>query len=274
MTTDIVTISAPTVQAFLLALPRVGGFIAGGMLAFLGMVPGLPTIPFLLAGVVTGVVGMVSRQRATESEEQQKRSEAQEERQHKAGRTEDLLHLDLLEAEIGYALIPLVDATQGGDLLERVTAIRKQLAQDMGVVLPAVRIRDNVQLEPGRYVIKLKGNEVATGEIVTNRLLAIGQVREGEEPLGFPTEDPAFGMPAWWILPQERERIESSGLAVVEPTAVLATHLSETIRSHYAELLTRQDVLHLLDTLKEEYPAVVDAVVPEALHQIGVSHAH
>jgi flagellar biosynthesis protein FlhA len=132
-------------------------------------------------------------------------------------------------------------------------------------MLPAIRIRDNVQLKPGRYVIKLKGNEVASGEIVMNRLLAIGQIDGGEEPAGFATEEPAFGMPARWIQSTDRERVESSGLAVVEPPAVLATHLSETIRSHYAELLTRQDVQHLLDTLKQDYPAVVDAVVPEAL---------
>ena len=237
-------------------------FIAGGMLALLALVPGLPALPFLSAGLVAGAVGLASRRNAADAEHQATPAPAAEPRLE---RTEDLLKQDLLEIEIGYALIPLVDVVQGGDLLERITTIRKQLASDVGVVLPPIRIRDNVQLKPGRYLLRLKGNEVASGEIVMNRLLALGSVAEGDEPSGFPTMDPAFGLPAWWIVPSERERAESLGLAVVEPPAVLATHLSEVIRTHYAELLTRQDVQHLLDTFKVEYPAVVSSVVPEPL---------
>jgi flagellar biosynthesis protein FlhA len=239
-------------------------FIAGGMLAFLGLVPGLPTVPFVMVGLAAAGVGYASRRRAAEGTSRE-HEEGGKDREQTVARTEDYLKLDLLETEIGYALIPLVDVAQGGDLLERITSIRKQLAQEVGVILPPIRIRDNVQLKPGRYTIKLKGSEVASGEIVMNRLLALGQPSEEDALSGFPTVDPAFGMPAWWIQPSERERAEMLGLAVVEPPAVLATHLSEVIRSHYAELLTRQDVRHLLDTLKQEYPAVVEAVWPELL---------
>ena len=236
-------------------------FIAGGMLAFLGLVPGLPALPFLAAGLVAGAVGLASSRHAAAKAKTSACAPAE----RRPERTEDLLRLDLLEVEIGYALIPLVDVAQGGDLLERVASIRRQLASEMGVVLPPVRIRDNVQLKPGRYLLRIKGSEVASGEIVMNRLLALGSVAGGLEPSGLPTVDPAFSMPAWWVLPSEREHALTLGLVVVEPPAVLATHLSETIRSHYAELLTRQDVQHLLDTLRQEYPAVVDAVVPDAL---------
>lgn len=239
--------------------------IAGGMLTFLGLVPGLPTIPFLMAGAVAGVVGMVSRKREIETQQAALLTETAVETEEPSERTEDYLKLDLLEIEIGYALIPLVDVAVDGDLLERISSIRKQMAQEVGVILPPIRIRDNVQLKPGRYVIKIKGSEIASGEIVMNRLLAIGSNPEGEELGGFPTIDPAFGMEAWWIQPAERDRAEMMGFAVVDPPAVLATHLAETIRSHYAELLTRQDVSHLLETLKAEYPAVVESVVPEIL---------
>lgn len=240
--------------------------IAGGMLVFLGLVPGLPTVPFLLAGVVACVAGMASRKREIEATQAALVAETvTEEEEAPSERTEDYLKLDLLEIEIGYALIPLVDVAVDGDLLERISSIRKQMAQEVGVVLPPIRIRDNVQLKPGRYVIKIKGSEIASGEIVMNRLLAIGSNPEGEELGGFPTIDPAFGMEAWWIQPTERDRAEMMGFAVVEPPAVLATHLAETIRSHYAELLTRQDVSHLLETLKADYPAVVESVVPEIL---------
>jgi len=239
-------------------------FIAGGMLAFFGLVPGLPTVPFLFLGALATAVGYASRQRSITAVREAE-TEAASEAAPTAARTEDFLRLDLLEVEIGFALIPLVDVAQGGDLLERITGIRKQMAQDMGVVLPPIRIRDNMQLKPGRYVIKLKGGEIASGEVIMNRLLAIGNAVGGEEPSGLPTTDPAFGMPAWWIQPAERERAELSGLTVVEPSGVVATHLSEVIRSNYAELLTRQDVRHLLETLKADYPAVVESVVPELL---------
>jgi flagellar biosynthesis protein FlhA len=240
-------------------------FIAGGMLAFFGLVPGLPTLPFLLVGGLATLVGYATRQRNLRESAALDRAKAPAPENTAPERPEDYLRLDLLEVEIGYALIPLVDVAQGGDLLERITSIRRQMAQEVGVILPPVRIRDNVQLKPGRYLIKLKGNEVASGEIMMNRYLAIGGNGATEEPDGFPTVDPAFGMPAWWIQPGGREKSELAGFAVVEPPAVLATHLSEVIRSHYAELLTRQDVRHLLDHLKGEYPAVVEAVVPDLL---------
>jgi flagellar biosynthesis protein FlhA len=239
--------------------------IVGAMLGLMGLVPGLPTVPFILAGLAATAVGQLSKRRAAEVRAATSKRDAAAVETESGERTEDYLKLDMLEAEIGYALIPLVDLAQGGDLLERISTIRKQLAQDVGVILPPVRIRDNVQLKPGRYVIKLKGNEIASGEIIMNRLLAIGTPLDEEDLAGFPTIDPAFGMPAWWIQPAERERAEQLGLAVVEPPAVLATHLSEVIRAHFAELITRQDVSHLLDTLKAEYPAVVESVVPESL---------
>ncbi|HPI32147.1 MAG TPA: flagellar biosynthesis protein FlhA, partial [candidate division Zixibacteria bacterium] len=239
--------------------------VAAVVLLIFGFLPGMPTFTFLALGGVVGGLGYLTTQlqakRAVEEEEAKKRSRAQEHRTQE--RTEDLLKVDTLGLEIGYGLIPLVDPNQRGDLLDRIGSIRKQLAAELGIVVPPIRIRDNIRLRPNEYQIKVKGLRVAGFELMTDHLLAInpGYVREKLE--GFDTKDPAFGLAVTWILPNLREVAEAREYTVVEPSAVVATHLIETIRRAAPEILSRQDVQHLVDTLKEDYPALVESTVPE-----------
>jgi len=167
--------------------------------------------------------------------------------------------------EIGYALIPLTDAEQGGTLLGRVTLIRRQIALDLGIVLPTIRIRDNAELQPNQYTIKLRGVPVATGEVRPKWLLAMNPGMAEQEIEGIPAVEPAFGLPAVWIAPAERERADMLGYTVVDPPSVIITHLSEVIRTHAATILSRQDVQNLLEHVKEEHPALVNELVPAVL---------
>ncbi|SYZ74259.1 putative flagellar export pore protein [Candidatus Zixiibacteriota bacterium] len=236
--------------------------IAAGMLAVFGIVPGMPTIPFLLLGAAVGTVGYLTRESARKKQIEEERHKASKEAAPPPERTEDLLKVDSLEVEIGYGLIPLVDTNQGGDLLDRVTVIRRQLAQEMGIIVPPVRIRDNVQLKPNQYRIKVKGIAVAAYELMLDHILAINPGYANDEIEGFQTHEPAFGLPAIWVIPNLKEIAESRGYTAVAPSAVLATHLTEVIKNFASELLSRQDVSHLMETLKEDYPSLVNDVVP------------
>jgi flagellar biosynthesis protein FlhA len=183
----------------------------------------------------------------------------------------ELLAVEPLEAEVGYALVPLVDETQHGDLLQRVRVMRKQLAFELGMIVPAVRIRDNIQLASNEYVIRLRGSRVAGGELMPRQLLALDTSGTATPIEGVPTTDPSFGLPAVWIAPEQRSQAEAAGYNVVEPQTVLSTHLMETIRDHAAELLSRQNTREMLDELKETHPALVEDVVPNKL-SLGVVH--
>ena len=176
-----------------------------------------------------------------------------------------LLPVDPMELEIGYGLIPLVDVDAGGTVLKRISAIRRQMAIDMGLVVPTIRIRDNLQFNPNEYVVKVRGIDIASGELITDHYLAMDPGTVEVEIDGIATTEPAFGLPALWISRADRERAETVGYTVVDPPSVLSTHLTELIRLHAADLLGRQDVQRLLDNLKSEQPAVVDAVVPDVL---------
>jgi flagellar biosynthesis protein FlhA len=243
--------------------PRALG-VAAAMLVLFGFVPGMPTIPFLGLGAMVGA-GAYAADRS------QKRLAAQSEVEKQVAppptqKPEEFLRLDILEVEIGYGLIPVVDTAAGGDLLDRVAVIRRQMAQDMGFVVPPVRIRDNVSLDPSTYVIKLRGVKVSGGELMMNYVLAINPGGLNEDEIGgIPGLEPAFGLSARWIAPSAKEMAEMKGFTVVEPAAVLATHLTEVIRAHSAEILSRQDVQTLLDHLKQDYPVLVD----EALGKVG-----
>ncbi len=243
--------------------PRALG-VAAAMLILFGFVPGMPTIPFLGLGLMVGAGALAADRSqkkikaATEVEKQVAPPPVQ--------KPEEFLRLDILEVEIGYGLIPIVDTNAGGDLLDRVAVIRRQMAQEMGFVVPPVRIRDNVSLDPSTYVIKLRGVKVAGGELMMNYVLAINPGGLNEDELGgIPGMEPAFGLSARWIAPAAREMAELKGFTVVEPASVLATHLTEIIRAHAAEILSRQDVQTLLDHLKHDYPVLVD----EALSKVG-----
>ncbi|MBN2082985.1 flagellar biosynthesis protein FlhA [bacterium] len=178
---------------------------------------------------------------------------------------EQLLSVDLLELEIGYGLIPLVDKNQGGDLLERVNNIRKQVAISLGFIVPPMRIRDNIVLKPGEYHVKIKGSVVAKGELMLDRYLAMNPLGADTQIEGIEVQEPAFGLSALWISTEDRTRAETEGFTVVDPATVLATHLTEVIRNNAAELLSRQAVQELIDMIKGKYPAVVSDLVPDKL---------
>jgi flagellar biosynthesis protein FlhA len=241
--------------------------VAAIALMLFGLVPGMPTLTFVVLGLTIGGIGYLAREshrRTALAEEQAARAE-KDKTAAPTERTEDLLKVDTIGLEIGYGLIPLVDANQGGDLLDRIASIRKQLASELGIIVPSVRIRDNVRLRPNEYQVKIKGIRVAGHELMLDHLLAINPGFVEEEIEGFTTKDPAFGLQARWIIPALKEVAEAKNYTVVEPGAVLATHLTEIVRTAAPEILTRQDVQHLVDMLKEDYPALVSSVISESL---------
>src|SRR5690606_13580780 len=176
-----------------------------------------------------------------------------------------LLSVDPIEFEFGYGLIPLADTQQGGDLLDRIIMIRRQCALELGLVVPVIRIRDNIQLKPNEYVIKIRGNTVARGELLLNHYLAMSPGYDDDSIMGIETQEPAFGLPALWIDEATRERAELSGYTVVDPPSVVATHLTEVIKRHAHELLGRQETKLLVDNVKESYPALLDELIPNVL---------
>lgn len=177
----------------------------------------------------------------------------------------NLLHVDPIELEFGYGIIPLADVNQGGDLLDRVVMIRRQLALELGMIVPVIRLRDNIQLNPNQYVIKIKGVEVASGEILLDHYMAMNPGTAEEKIEGIPTTEPAFGLPALWITESQRDRAEMLGYTVVDPPSIISTHMTEVIKRHAHELLSRQDVQTLLDNVKSNYPATVEELVPKQL---------
>lgn len=177
----------------------------------------------------------------------------------------NLLQVDPIEFEFGYGLIPLADTGQGGDLLDRIIMIRRQCALELGLVVPVIRIRDNIQLRPSEYVIKVKGNTVGGGELLLNHYLAMSPGYDDDSISGIETMEPAFGLPALWIDEATKDRAELSGYTVVDPPSVVATHLTELIKKHAHELLGRQETKAIIDNLKENYPALVDELIPSVL---------
>lgn len=198
-----------------------------------------------------------------EDETAQAESDAEEIR--KPENVVSLLQVDPIELEFGYGIIPLADVNQGGDLLDRVVMIRRQIALELGTVVPIIRLRDNIQLNPNQYIIKIKGIQVTEGEILFDHYMAMNPGYVEEEITGIPTFEPSFHLPAIWITESQRERAESLGYTVVDPPSIIATHLTEVIRSHIAELLTRQDVQNLVNNLKESNPVIVDELIPKLL---------
>ena len=237
--------------------------IAGGALFLFAIVPGLPTIPFLVLASVTGGIGFVQlRDKKAASVVAIAPEPVVAPRED---RIEDYLQVDPVEVEIGYALISLVDDTQGGDLFSRITSLRKQLAMDLGIVIPPVRVRDNLQLGPNQYVIKIRGNVLATNELIMDRFLAMNAVGSPDEVPGMSVTEPAFGLPAVWVGAADREKAEMMGYTVVQPSAVLSTHLQELLRKNADKILGRQDTKKLIENLKKEYPAIVEELTPELL---------
>jgi flagellar biosynthesis protein FlhA len=247
-------------------------YMAGGVLAAFGLIPGLPKIPFIVLGVGIATIGRMSAEaERTRAMKEAASHHADAPAAPAADPMSDLLQLDPIELEVGYALIPLVDEKQGGDLLERISMLRKQGAQELGILVPAIRIRDDIRLPANEYVIKLRGAEIARGEVMPRFLLALDTGRVMGNVEGIDTIDPSFGMPARWISTTKRVEAESLGYVVVEPATVVATHLMEKLKSSASDLLGRQDVQEMVDTLKRTHPALVDDVIPGKL-TLGVLH--
>ena len=245
-------------------------FILSGVLAFFAIVPGLPGIPFSVLAVLCFFIGRALKQStaATAAQEAKTEKSVQQQQKKKATSPENivsLLQVDSMELEIGYSLIPLVDTGQGGDLLDRIVMIRRQCALELGLVVPTIRIRDNIQIKPNAYIIKLKGVEIAKGELMLDHYLAMNSGTVFEEVPGIETTEPAFGLPALWIPESEREQAELNGYTVVDAVSVLATHLTEVIKSHAAEILGRQEAQNLVDNLKKTNKTLVEEVVPDLL---------
>lgn len=250
----------------LLTNPRVF-YIVAGVLALLGIVPGLPGIPFFTLSIIAAALAyMLKRSAQTEAISEISRQEEKEaEEVRKPENVVALLQVDPMELEIGYSLIPLVDASQGGDLLDRIVMIRRQCAIELGLVVPTIRIRDNIQLRPNAYLVKLRGVEVAKGELMLDHYLAMNSGNVSDELVGIETVEPAFGLPALWIAENDRERAELSGYTVVDPVSVLVTHVTEIIKSNAAEIIGRQEVQTLIDSVKASNPAVVEELIPNLL---------
>jgi flagellar biosynthesis protein FlhA len=244
----------------------VGLLVTAGFLVVLCFTP-LPKVPLIATALVLAGIAFALH-RSTRVRAQEEAAKAQAAAKGGAGGEgggpppEQLLKLDTLELEVGYGLVPLVDTTQGGDLLERISAIRRQLAVELGFILPPVRIRDNMQLAPNEYRVKIRGAVVAKGQTIPGRLLAMDAGIASGRIDGEPTKEPAFGLDAWWIDPALKTRAEAMNYTVVDPTSVLATHLTEIVKTHAAELLTREEVSNLLTQLKEKSPKLVEEVVP------------
>lgn len=242
-------------------------YLVGTVICFLGIVTPLNPILFLALGLTFIIAGRIMANQLevtkTESEVEAQESEAEEIRKPES--VVSLLSVDPIELEFGYGIIPLADVNQGGDLLDRVVMIRRQVALELGSVVPIIRLRDNIQLNPNQYIIKIKGIQVSEGEILFDHYMAMNPGFVEEEITGIPTFEPSFHLPAIWITESQRERAESLGYTVVDPPSIIATHLTEIIRTHIAELLTRQDVQNLVDNIKESNPSLVDELIPKLL---------
>ncbi len=241
--------------------------VASVMIGLMALVPGLPKLPFLVIGVGLGAAAFFVN-RIKDQEEAEVLTEAAASAPVEADTPEQMLQMvvvDPIEMEIGYGLIPMIDDSSQDNLLKRITGIRRQLMAELGLILPVVRIRDNLHLAPYSYRIKVRGQEVASSEIFPDRLLAIpgGDV---DEPIqGMETTEPAFGLPALWIMESEQNFAELKGYTVVTPLSVLSTHLTELVRGHASGLLSRQMVQEMLNQLRQKAPAAVDGVIPEML---------
>lgn len=245
-------------------------YITAGVLATLALIPGLPTVPFLtMAGMLGGFSWIISQYKKEAVDNIKKKAEAELTAPKKES-VESMLPLDMVELEVGYGLINVVDSTKSGDLLERIASIRKQFALDLGIVVPSIHIRDNLQLAPGEYRLMIKGNKIGGGTLRPDALLAMDPGQVSGKIDGIPTKEPAFGLDALWISQGLREKAELVGYTVVDLPTVMATHITEMIRTHAHELLGRQEASQLIENFKKTNPKVVEDLIPDALTLGGV----
>jgi flagellar biosynthesis protein FlhA len=247
--------------------PRALG-VVGALLLLMALVPDLPKVPFIVLGLSMLGGAQLLRRSASAQAKAERTQAATPASSQEPENLNHLLRVDPISIEIGYGLISLADVENGGNLLSRVTLIRRQIATDLGIIVPTIRIRDDLQLPADTYIVRLRGVEVARGEVRANRMLAMnpGTADDSANDLdGLPAVEPAFGLPARWIAAEAQEHAEMLGYTVVDPTSVITTHLSEVIRHHAPSILSRQDVQALLDGVKNEHPALVGDLVPELL---------
>ena len=236
-------------------------FSAAGIIFFFGLVPGMPHLPFLTMAALMGAMAWVSTRFRKEEEE----APAAEAQPADDATTDALLTTDILEFEIGYGLIPLVDASQGGELLTRIKGMRRTIAAELGVIVPPIHVRDNLDLKPSEYRLSLKGSEIARSEAMVDRLMVLNPEDLPMDIPGIPVKEPAFGLPGLWIKKSDSERAQIAGLTVVDPSTVVATHLTEAIKSNAHELLGRQELQAILDTVSRSHPRVVEELIPATL---------
>jgi flagellar biosynthesis protein FlhA len=239
--------------------------ISAAVIGLLALVPGLPTIPFLFMSIVLGTVSWVINRYKIEKEENEKKAAEVVASAPKKENIETMLPLDLVELEVGYGLINIVESDKSGDLLERIVSIRKQFALDLGIVVPSIHIRDNLQLAPGEYRVLIKGNRVGGGTLRPEFMLAMDPGNVMERIEGIPTKEPAFGLDALWVSPNRKEEAEMAGYTVVDLPTVMATHLTEIIRTHAHELLGRQVASSLVENFKKSHPKVVEELIPDQM---------
>jgi flagellar biosynthesis protein FlhA len=244
--------------------PRVLGTVSGSALLF-GFIPGMPTIPFLILSIALGTSSyMLSKKKKIKDAETIVDESAAPE--IKEDKVEQYLQVDPIEIEIGYGLISLVDERQGGNLFQKISSTRKLIALEFGILIPPVRVRDNLQLPPNEYIVKIKGNIVANYEIYPDNFLAMNPGHIDEQLNGSVTTDPAFGLQSYWVKAEEKDRAELLGYTVVDCISVISTHLQEVLKRNFDKILSRQEVKQLLENIKKDYPAVVEEVNPEILN--------
>lgn len=245
-------------------------FTTGGALLFLAIIPGLPKFSFFTLSLILIYLGYVLKTKGTVEETEAEETEEVEEISEE-DEVKNLLDMDVMELEIGFNLIPLVDAAQGGTLLSRIKSIRRQVALDLGFLVPPVRIRDNLQIEATAYIMLIKGVKIVSGIVYPDRYMVMNPEGSIDEIEGIDTKEPAFGLPAKWVDGAEKERAEMEGFTIVDPATVIATHLTEMIKTNAYELIGRQETQELLDKLKERYPKLVEDLVPNIL-DLGIVH--
>lgn len=239
-------------------------YITSGALTLFALIPGLPGLPFFAIASVMGFIGFRT-ERTKRNAEEAKKSSAVQEQKVASDTLESLLPVELVQLEVGYGLVSIVDAEQNGDLLERISHLRKQFATDWGVILPSVRIKDNLELKPGGYSVKLKGIEIAKGELMPDHFLAMDPGTVIGNVDGVETKEPVFGLPALWVTEDLRDEAQYNGYTVVDLSTVLATHLTEVLKANLSELMGRQELVRLMDAFKEENPKVVSDLVPDIM---------
>lgn len=241
--------------------------LASGVLLIIGLVPSIPTLPFLTLSGITGLMAylVVREEKKMAMKEKQGKAKEIKAKERQPENVLGVLKLDPLEIEIGYNLVHLTDEDRGGDLLDRLAAVRRQCASELGVYVRPIRIRDNLELDRNSYVFKIRGVEIAGGEIIPERFLAMNPMEHSIPVDGIATKEPTFGLPAWWVTAAVKEELEFKGFTVVDAATVLITHLTEFIKSHAYELLGRQETKELVETVKETNPAVVEELVPEVM---------